>query len=344
MKSKIWLNEVSFMRPILLILLVTYHAFAPYCGAWIMPDGINEVELYDWVALLTRAFRLEGFVFVSGYIFTFQILAKHKFDTAISLFRNKFQRLIIPGIIFGALYYYLFREVVHPYWKIGYEIVSGVGHLWYLPCLFWCFMVQYWLLSKQQSRRLVVLLLFILCFLSFLPLPLQLGRVFYYMLFFYGGGIFYEYSYMFRNYATGKIIVMAWGLFTLLFFLLNIFMDANRGLLRDSNSFILKVFLLGVNNLSKALLGWSGIIALYLSSILYCAKHHIGSIIILIGSCGYGVYVIHQFVLVYLYRYTSFPQITGTMLMPWVALVITIVVSLLLTMGIRKTSFGRKYL
>ena len=27
--KKIWLNEVSFMRPILLVLLVSYHAFAP---------------------------------------------------------------------------------------------------------------------------------------------------------------------------------------------------------------------------------------------------------------------------------------------------------------------------
>lgn len=29
---KVWLNEVSFIRPILLVLLVSYHAFAPYAG------------------------------------------------------------------------------------------------------------------------------------------------------------------------------------------------------------------------------------------------------------------------------------------------------------------------
>ena len=43
--KKPWLNEVSFMRPVLLILLVLYHAFAPYVGTWQMPDGIEEVNL-----------------------------------------------------------------------------------------------------------------------------------------------------------------------------------------------------------------------------------------------------------------------------------------------------------
>jgi len=30
--TKVWLNEVSLMRPVLLVLLVSYHAFAPYAG------------------------------------------------------------------------------------------------------------------------------------------------------------------------------------------------------------------------------------------------------------------------------------------------------------------------
>ncbi len=72
-----WLYEISFMRPILLVLLVSYHAFAPFCGAWEMPQGIDTNEVYKWLAYLSRSFRLEAFVFLSGYVFTMQIVQKH---------------------------------------------------------------------------------------------------------------------------------------------------------------------------------------------------------------------------------------------------------------------------
>lgn len=342
--SKTWLNEVSLMRPVLLVLLVTYHAFAPYCGAWIMPDGIDEVVAYEWFALLAYAFMLEGFIFISGYIFTFQIIEKHKFKTFSSLLRNKFQRLIIPGMMFSFLYLCLFKSEEQPYWKVVYDIISGIGHLWYLPCLFWCFMIQYVLITKKVSLKFVGIVFSILCFFSFVQIPFQLGKVFYYMMFFYGGGICYKYSNIIKKYATNRYIAIVWVLFSLSFVILNVFMEANKDIIQYSDSFVVRNALRGLNNLSKALLGWNGIVALYLTCIPYCKKHRISPIIIKIGSCGYGVYVIHQFVLVYLYRYTSFPQITGTLLMPWGGLFITVIVSVLLTIGIRQFDFGKKYL
>lgn len=342
--SKTWLNEVSMMRPVLLVLLVTYHAFAPYCGAWIMPDGIDEVVAYEWFALLAYAFMLEGFVFISGYIFAFQILEKHKFKTFSSLLRNKFQRLIIPGMIFSFLYLCLFKGEEQPYWKVVYDIILGIGHLWYLPCLFWCFMIQYVLITENFSPKLVGFVLIVLCFFSFVPFPFRLNKVCYYMIFFYGGGISYKHNDAIKKYATRKNIAMAWVLFLLLFVILNLFIKTNQDIVQHSDSFIVRNALCGTNSLLKALLGWSGIITLYLSSTLYCMKHRISTIIIKIGSCGYGVYVIHQFILVYLYRYTSFPQLTGTLLMPWGGLFITIFASVLLTMCIRQFDFGKKYL
>lgn len=40
-----WLYEISFMRPVLLVLLVGYHAFAPFCGAWETPIDVCQ-EFY----------------------------------------------------------------------------------------------------------------------------------------------------------------------------------------------------------------------------------------------------------------------------------------------------------
>ena len=92
------------MRPILLVLLVSYHAFAPYSGAWEMPQGIEANETYKWLAYISRSFILEAFVFLSGYVFTMQIVKKQKFKSLFQVAFSKFKRLIIPCWIFGIVY------------------------------------------------------------------------------------------------------------------------------------------------------------------------------------------------------------------------------------------------
>lgn len=174
-----WLYEISFIRPILLVLLVSYHAFAPFCGAWELPTGIEPNYIYKWIALFSRAFRLEAFVFVSGYIFAMQVIQKKKFTSLKQLMFSKFIRLIIPCWIFGLIYWALFRTA-HPV-----KILTGIGHLWYLPCLFWCFLLFFFLYKGKFKGTYVFIALVILCGLSFIPLPFQLNRAMYYMLFFY---------------------------------------------------------------------------------------------------------------------------------------------------------------
>ncbi len=38
--------EVSFIRPILIVLLVVYHAFIIYRGGWTQPSGFQENTIY----------------------------------------------------------------------------------------------------------------------------------------------------------------------------------------------------------------------------------------------------------------------------------------------------------
>ena len=220
-EKKVWLNEVSFMRPILLVLLVSYHAFAPYTGTWAMPIGCDDVELYRWLGYFSRAFRLEGFVFISGYIFTFQLISKNKFTDITQLAKSKFQRLLIPGILFSALYFLLFQKfttVPYSLWKI----INGVAHLWYLPCLFWCFLVQYLIISKIRkswSYTGIMLLLSAGIALSVLPIPFQLNKTLYYIVFFSGGGVFYQYKDVIARNTTFKRCIMMCMTFIALFFL-----------------------------------------------------------------------------------------------------------------------------
>lgn len=341
--KKVWLNEVSFMRPILLVLLVSYHAFAPYVGTWSMPEGIHEVEVYRWLGFLSRAFRLEGFVFISGYIFTFQVLERRKFESFSSLLTSKLQRLLIPSFIFSIAYLLCFRNYTGVANAVT-KILGGAGHLWYLPCLFYCFLIQYLLLANKVRRSSCIALLAVMMLVSIVHLPLNLHKPLYYMTFFYGGGIFWQHSEKLKSKATQKNIVLSWLVFIVLFVVLNIAMMNMTELKASVTSKLLRAGINEFNTISKTLLGWSGIMALYLSAAKYCSGHSIGSFILKVGVCGYGVYVFHQFILVYLYRYTELPTVAGTYLLPWVGIVITTIVSVSLTLVVRSTKVGRKYL
>lgn len=334
------------MRPILLVMLVAYHAFAPYVGTWSLPDGIHDVRTYWWLGWLSRAFRLEGFVFISGYIFTFQLIEKQKFPTFGSLLSSKIQRLMIPSIVFSAIYFVCFNDYENV-GKFCYAIVSGVGHLWYLPCLFVCFLVQ-WLLLRYKTIPLpTVLCVVVLAFMaaaSFIPLPFRLNKPMYYMIFFYGGGLFWQNSKYIHEKATKGNTLMAWVLFVLCFIGLTLTMEHLDAARATVDNRIMRAINHSLTTVLKLIMGWTGIVALYLTAVRYCKNHALSDTVIKIGACGYGVYVIHQFILVYLYRYTNLPAVAGTYLLPWVGFIITVVLSTVLTLLIRRTSLGRKYL
>lgn len=341
--KKIWLNEVSFMRPILLVLLVSYHAFAPYVGSWSLPQGIDNVYIYKWLGLLSRAFLLEGFVFISGYIFTYQLLYRKKFTSFKELAISKFERLIVPSIVFSAIYILLFKRDEGIVASVS-DIIAGAGHLWYLPCLFWCFLMQYLILKKSWNIYILASILVLGILLSTIPLPLRISRSLYYMMFFCGGGLFWRYSETIKQKCNITKCITAWMVFFVLFITVNLALFEIKDYRSSTDVAIFKGMLMASEKIFKAVLGWSGIFALYLTSIIYCSKRTIGKTILKIGACGYGVYVFHQFILLYLYHHTAMPSQTGTYLLPWIGMAITVVVSVCLTLAARQTKLGRRYL
>jgi hypothetical protein len=341
--KKIWLDEVSFMRPILLVLLVSYHAFAPYVGSWSLPLGIENVCTYKWLGLFSFAFLLEGYVFISGYIFTYQVLYRKKFTSFKDLAISKLERLIIPSIVFSLIYILLFKRDEGIVASLN-DIIDGAGHLWYLPCLFWCFLMQYLILKKSWNTYILITILVFGLLLSIVPLPLRISRSLYYMMFFCGGGLFWRYSETIKQKCNTSRCIIAWMVFIILFFIVYMTLFEIKDFRGSTDIAAFKGMLLASEKILKAVLGWSGIFALYLTSIIYCQNRAIGKTILKIGACGYGVYVFHQFILLYLYCYTAMPSQTGTYLLPWIGMVITVVVSVSLTLAVRQTKLGRRYL
>ena len=323
------------MRPILLLLLVSYHAFAPYCGTWNLPDGVETNIIYKWFALFPRAFQLEAFVFVSGYIFAMQVIQKNKFQSLIELAKSKFVRLIIPCWIFGAIYWLLFKTISPVY------ILTGIGHLWYLLCLFWCFIFSFILYKKSYQDKHVLILLFILSSISFIPLPLQLGNAMYYLLFFYLGGVFWKHTSTITAYATNKTIFLLSVIFLMFLIGCNCLIEYNKLHIASTSIIYIKAILLSVNSIVKTLLASSGILTLFLIASAYMRNHSLSDEVIKIGTLGYGVYIFHQFILRWLYYNTQLPELIGGLYLPWIGLASSVIISILITIMLRKTNIGR---
>lgn len=63
--------------------------------------------------------------------------------------------------------------------------------------------------------------------------------------------------------------------------------------------------------------------------------------IMLFNTLSMGVYVLHQFVLMFLYYHTSLPDICGTYLLPWIAISIALPTSVILSYIFRLSKIGK---
>ena len=185
------LSEIDLMRPIIIILLVLMHFFviySPTAYTWPLPAGIHGVVAYHWIQELSYSFLLEAFTFISGYVYAYAVLYRKKEYSFCELANNKFKRLIIPSIIFSLLYTTMFygKEVVFP--RYLYDLACGIGHMWYLPMLFVCFLTT-WVIQriKINEHLKLVILLFLAIFSAKMPSLFRINTISYYLFFFYFG-------------------------------------------------------------------------------------------------------------------------------------------------------------
>ena len=339
-----YLEDVAIIRPILIVQLVFYHAFAIYSGAWKPIGGLPEVPIYWWLDKLSYAFMLETFVFVSGYVFGFQVrtMGEYKLN-AKNLFYGKFRRLMIPSIIFSLLYNILFRDILtQSVNKTFYDVIAGTGHMWFLPMLFFCF-VFIWAIEKLKLKtKLTFLILFVSYFLSFIPLPFHMGHTLHFMIFFYAGYIIQKKDVNIKRFYTQSNATLLVAAFIILFPLLTLFVKNSDVLLGTNNMIVMKLIRILLCDMSKLLYSSIGLAMLVVLVGIYVKRRNpVGVCLIGIGNLCMGVYLFQQFILKSLYDYTSLPTLIGSYWLPWVGFLIALLGSLLLTWLSHQTKLGR---
>lgn len=339
------LYEITIIRPIIIVLLVFMHSFTMFTGGatWPLPNGIYPVKLYEDLTWFSYGFLMEAFVFISGYLFSYQLKSKQM--SLISIVKKKSHRLLLPSIVFSVIYFLFFlRDDSSTLLSSMLNILSGSGHLWFLPMLFWCFIFGYIIKKSKIPERIKHTFCLICAMVSgiFGFLPFQLSKACYYLFFFYLGMSIFNKKDALLAWLSRKKIVLLIISYIFCYVLLSAFKE-NLTLLTPSNLFYVfgRSVLLKSSTLIYSTLGLMSLFCV----VLYWLNRHQdwkpSLIWVNANLLCFGVYIYHQFILKYLYYNTAFPSCFDTYSLPWVGFGSAIVVSILFTWITRRSRLGR---
>ena len=340
--GKKFLMDVVLMRLALIVLLVIYHAFAIHTGGWLPPYTTFEpIPAYDWVGFFTHIFRLEAMTFISGMLMGYKYLRKPDAVKTFSFITKKIKRILLPCLIFGIAYYALFGDLSASPLSILYDLINGCGHLWFLPMIFWCFLLTYLIVNKLPSPKYKYVLIISLLWLIFNPtamLPFGLGALGRYYFYFYLGFCLKQGVVEFPA-ANKKNLVAA--LFLVLIScvswkLMREYWQGDMGFVERMTRFVVSNCLHAITVISAIFLSYG--IANKSKVIEFVQNKPV--LVTLSGYC-YGVYIYQEFILRLLYYKTSIPIHIDAYLLPWLAATITIILSLLLCHVTLRFKFGR---
>lgn len=333
------LTEVSVIRPILIILLVVYHSFIIYQGGWSEPVGFEPNETYWWISKASYSFMLEAFVLISGYVYAHQVALKPTLGEGKSLITNKLKRLILPSIIFSIIYFILDFE----YKSLGQfasTVINGAGHMWFLPMLFWCFIGCYIINRIPINKKYKLLGLILIALVSYIPLPLRIGSTMYYLLFFYTGYVIYNLRAQISNWVTNKKVLLSWVVYICVFITFTIAIShLQNNYIETCNSIIIKALYISTQKLLTIIYASLGCFAIYITAVYAFKNKKVSPWIIKFGNISMGVYIIQQFVLIWLYYHTTLPIHLGSTYLPWAGLAITLIISTVGALMLKKLPY-----
>lgn len=326
MKKKL-LPDVVAIRLLLIVLLVMEHSFAVYSGAWSLPQGLHEVEAYWWIGWTAYSFMLEAFIFISGYIFGYQIRTRDggRIDLQTGVVK-KAKRLMIPSILFSILYYLMFKFQPGFSWDLVLDILKGMGHLWFLPVLFLCFVLVY-ILEKLRLPHGVVLGLAVISGVVFPKIP------WYYFMFFYVGYVVQRDDISLKKLYDKKPIAVLSILYLAVFITSKLFLN-------DVPNHSWLEYAARIANVVYASAGLLAVFALFNYLIERGAMRLSDRAVKLSGYC-FGVYIFHQFLILLIVENPFMIGLWGTYVLPWVAFAASLAGSMLLTGLMLKTKVGR---
>ena len=342
------LNEVDIIRTSAILLVVLAHCIGPYIDT--LPSSGVIFERNYGFKVFTRflqAFRMPAIVLMAGYVFNF--MSQRNTESLKKLIFSKFRRLIIPSLVFSLAWILLFAKDVNEIKKI-HMLLSGAEHLWFLPMLFWNFIVGYMLLKinvqRPRYKILLFLFLFIISFLSpwLFPNIFGISRALSFTVFFYIGIQLYEYRENIIEHLKPKLLFYTFVIFTFIF-ILNEFALLKMAPLKLERIFGRYNLFTGYRLFVRHVLGLWGVLCFFIT-VLYFTEYKklvVNRAFRNLSKKTYGIYVFHYFILHFLIYDFKLYKIIDYSLAPFITFIFLIFSSLLLTNIFLKFKIG-KYL
>lgn len=329
------MNDVVLFRILVTLLLVVYHSTCFFRGSWDVPNGYigEDVKMYEAIANISYSFLLEGFTFISGYVYAYQVKIKGDY-IFVDLIKNKFKRLMFPSLFWSVVYLLLFNE----YYELNSlelitKIISGVHHFWFLPMLFFCFLF-FFLAEKYINFYITFILSFFLVIIkSKYFIPFGIGYALQYLYYFVLGVFIYrESKWIKENLLNIKYLVIFSTLYVFLFVLYYCVNLTNVSIfskiihffeLRLFKSFALIAVFIGLN--------------LYLKG-----KNKLSPQTYSFAKLSMGIYIFHQMILDFLYYETNLSESVNIYVFPIIGFIVSMFLSVLLTYFGSKLIFFKK--
>lgn len=335
MHNRKTLEEISILRPIIVFGIIVMHSFTKIHRAW---GGQNNDSFIDWswFSFSLDSFIVAAFVFVSGYLYSFQCLNGKRREFA-EFARLKSKRLLLPYLLFGLLFFFSFRFFNQDFdWCTWIQSPWPFGHLWFLPMLFWVYLFLWGVEKYVLNRKAQLALLVALSLISMNPwsrnMPcsiLGFSEVTYYIFYGYIGFEVYKKRESIKRFVSPILVFFTWMSFiTVLFFYKTLLIPS-----ADAGELISKIVCLPVQQISACL----GIAATYLTCMLYHKSGLSATLANKLGKYCFAIYIIHYCVLLFLYDHHIGVGYIGIRVYPYVIGILTVtIVSLCLAFIMKK--------
>ena len=325
------LDYIALLRALAIIIVVAFHVNCFMYGGCFPESQEAYKETYFWFnQCLIINIAMPMFTFISGFLFNYLYSKGGKYRKFVQFAKNKFRRLWLPLIVFGSIF--LVTTGNHDFYSL--LVSCTYVHLWYLPVLFWCFIIAWLILRYVPNRkyRLMLLPLFFVVAALRLNLPYLFGihgvpRWFW---MFYMGIVFVDYE---------ETISGAFKRFYLWIPFLAIFLFVTYSFPTEYDVVTLHKLLVAPLMMSSV---W------YLFSRIRNFDNIVCKALLNISRYSFGIYIFHIWIIMYCVcntskRIFSLPELAADhiFLFPTGLTVVVFGVSYLLTYLLLKTRAGR---
>lgn len=161
--------KLDNIRAFAILSVVLGHSIILYSSKWFIYLSDNNVVLLDLLKNIINLYQMPLFFSLSGFLFLRSLTNPIKFK---NLIFNKFRRLIIPFFVFAFGFMIPIKILLNypnyigaSFYRIVYLLFTceDAGHLWYLPTLFFIFVIIFILyrISKIILKKDLICLIFI---------------------------------------------------------------------------------------------------------------------------------------------------------------------------------------